>query len=89
MGRKQSFQHVTCGLCGKRVRQWGDGRVSVHCAPTIGRCEDYCPASTQSALLLRNWEPVDEPQCLKWKDPVNDEVVHWSIAGQRILARAG
>lgn len=89
MGRKQSFQYITCGGCGKRVRLWDDGRVSVHYTSTTGRCEDYCPAVTQGVLLRANWEPMDEPRCLKWKDPVNDEVVHWSIASQRIVARAG
>lgn len=47
------------------------------------------PCHLQAVLLRKRWEPVDEPLCTTWRDPIHGTEVHWTAAAQIVELRAG
>jgi len=56
MGRKQSYIIINCPECGKRVREWADGRISFHIA--IGSGGGGCDGQIKTTPSTR--KPIRE-----------------------------
>ncbi|WP_041930376.1 hypothetical protein [Methylibium petroleiphilum] len=50
---------------------------------------EQSPAHTQVVLLRARWEPVDEPACLRWIDPISKREMHWRDAVDLLVRRSG